>query len=125
LSRLNAPCRSDLSLQECIVGVLFVGEAATGREFDMSHSHSIRASTAAKPSKRPAALAVESAKAPAPVQPADSTRDDKVRELAYYYYEARGRVGDHEFDDWLRAEAEFERGRVAHAQQSDATPDKH
>jgi hypothetical protein len=31
-----------------------------------------------------------------------------VRQAAYFYYEARGRVGGHELDDWLRAEAEFE-----------------
>jgi hypothetical protein len=36
-------------------------------------------------------------------------KDEFVREAAYFYYEQRGRVGGHELDDWLRAEAEFER----------------
>jgi hypothetical protein len=36
-------------------------------------------------------------------------REDRVREAAYRYYEARGSVDGHELDDWLRAEAEIER----------------
>ena len=33
------------------------------------------------------------------------TREDRVRELAYSYYEQRGRRDGHDVDDWLRAEA--------------------
>lgn len=36
-------------------------------------------------------------------------KDEFVRQAAYCYYEARGRIGGHELDDWLKAEAEFER----------------
>lgn len=35
-------------------------------------------------------------------------REQRVRETAYYYYEARGHVDGHEVEDWLRAEAEVE-----------------
>ena len=40
--------------------------------------------------------------------PADQ-KEEFVREAAYFYYEARGRVGGPDLDDWLKAEAEFER----------------
>jgi hypothetical protein len=39
-------------------------------------------------------------------------RDEFIRQAAYSCYEARGRIGGHELDDWLRAEAEFERLQV-------------
>ena len=45
--------------------------------------------------------------------PATDEREDVIRRTAYDYYEARGRVHGHELDDWLRAEAEFERMSVA------------
>jgi len=38
----------------------------------------------------------------------NEAKDELVRQAAYYDYEARGRVGGHELDDWLKAEAEFE-----------------
>jgi len=88
----------------------------------MSHSHSTRHTTAAKPSKRPAEVGVEHAETTAVAEPDDSTRDDKVREIAYFYYEARGCIGGHEFDDWLKAEAEFERGQATHAKGDGPAP---
>ena len=36
-------------------------------------------------------------------------RDEFIRQAAYSYYEARGCIDGHELEDWLRAEAEFER----------------
>lgn len=36
-------------------------------------------------------------------------REDRVRQTAYFFYEARGRIHGHEMEDWLRAEAEVER----------------
>jgi hypothetical protein len=44
-------------------------------------------------------------------------RDEFIRQAAYSYYEARGCIDGHELDDWLRAEAEFERT------QGDSGPD--
>jgi len=41
--------------------------------------------------------------------PGTEAKDEFVRQAAYCYYEARGRIGGHELDDWLKAEAEFER----------------
>lgn len=35
-------------------------------------------------------------------------REQRVRETAYHYYEARGCVDGHEVEDWLRAEAEVQ-----------------
>ncbi len=35
-------------------------------------------------------------------------RLDKIRQRAYELYEARGREEGHDFDDWLRAEADIE-----------------
>jgi hypothetical protein len=68
----------------------------------MKHAHARhRAATEAPPQA-----------AAAPEAP---SKDEFVREAAYYYYEQRGRIGGHELDDWLRAEAEFERLCVAPA----------
>lgn len=36
-------------------------------------------------------------------------RDQTIREIAYSFYEARGRVGGHELDDWLQAETQVAR----------------
>jgi hypothetical protein len=58
-----------------------------------------------------------------PPESAVPSKEDFVREAAYYYYEARGRVGGHELDDWLRAEAEFE--RLSAASQDEAAPGGH
>jgi len=35
-------------------------------------------------------------------------RQEKIRQRAYELYEARGREEGHDFDDWLKAEAEIE-----------------
>jgi hypothetical protein len=67
----------------------------------MKHAHTHH-HAAKKPA--PAAEAPVTAAAPAP-----ASKDEFVREAAYFYYEQRGRVGGHELDDWLKAEAEFER----------------
>jgi hypothetical protein len=45
--------------------------------------------------------------------PATDEREDVIRRTAYDYYEARGRMHGHELDDWVRAEAEFERVSAA------------
>lgn len=69
----------------------------------MKHAH-----TAPSTAKSAPPAAVE---APAAAQgtPGTESKDEFVREAAYYFYEARGRDGGHELDDWLKAEAEFER----------------
>jgi hypothetical protein len=67
----------------------------------MKHAH--HTPKAAKSAPPPAAAEEAAAAAPA------ERKEDFVRETAYYYYEARGRIGGHELDDWLKAEAEFER----------------
>ncbi|MES2229144.1 MAG: DUF2934 domain-containing protein [Pseudomonadota bacterium] len=42
----------------------------------------------------------------AAVVPDANERDAFVRETAYTFYEARGRVDGYDLDDWLRAEAQ-------------------
>lgn len=68
----------------------------------MKHAHSRQRAANETPSP-PSAVAPPAAAAQTP------SKDEFVREAAYYYYEQRGRIGGHELDDWLRAEAEFER----------------
>ncbi len=72
----------------------------------MKHAHARH--HAAKEMPSPMATAPESAAGEATATE-PPPKDLFVREAAYYYYEQRGRVGGHELDDWLRAEAEFER----------------
>ena len=36
-------------------------------------------------------------------------RDERIRKMAYALYEARGRAGGHDLDDWLQAEAQLAR----------------
>lgn len=67
----------------------------------MKHPH--HGTKAAQPAPPPAAANPSAAAPPA------EQKDEFVRQAAYCYYEARGRVGGHELDDWLKAEAEFER----------------
>jgi hypothetical protein len=55
------------------------------------------------------AKAAKSAPPPAAAAPPAEHKEEFVREAAYFYYEARGRTGGHELEDWLKAEAEFER----------------
>jgi hypothetical protein len=69
----------------------------------MKHAH-----TAPRTAK-PAPPAAVEAPAAVPGTAGTESKDEFVRQTAYYYYEARGRVGGHELDDWLKAEAEFER----------------
>lgn len=52
-------------------------------------------------------------------------KDEFVRQAAYYYYEARGCISGHELDDWLQAEAEFERLRAEDAPAGAAAKPKH
>jgi hypothetical protein len=68
----------------------------------MKHAHTAHSTAKSAP---PAAVSRPAAEA----TPAAGSKDEFVRQAAYYYYEARGRVGGHELDDWLKAEAEFER----------------
>ncbi|MDH5539071.1 MAG: DUF2934 domain-containing protein [Rhizobacter sp.] len=42
---------------------------------------------------------------PARIAKSGTALIEKVRQTAYAYYEARGRVDGHDLDDWLRAEA--------------------
>jgi hypothetical protein len=44
---------------------------------------------------------------PAARMPAPADRERAVRELAYAFFEARGRTAGHELDDWLKAEAQI------------------
>jgi hypothetical protein len=81
----------------------------------MKHAHARR--RAAGEAAPPLAAAAHPPEGPA------LSKEDFVREAAYYYYEARGRVGGHELDDWLRAEAEFE--RLSTASQDEAAPGGH
>ncbi len=73
--------------------------------------------------KPPATRAPRVRKAPARARPARSAdtddavdtvdavdaRDRAIREAAYAFYEARGRVDGHELDDWFEAEAQVDR----------------
>jgi hypothetical protein len=63
-------------------------------------------STSSKPSSKPAATD-NAAPLPAPRMPAPAERECAVRELAYAFFEARGRTDGHELDDWLKAEAQI------------------
>ena len=40
-------------------------------------------------------------------EPQELELEDQIRERAYELYEARGREGGHELEDWLRAEDEL------------------
>jgi Protein of unknown function (DUF2934) len=65
-----------------------------------------------KTKSAPAATATTTATTTSPeaeAAPGTAAKDEFVRQAAYCYYEARGRIGGHELDDWLKAEAEFER----------------
>jgi hypothetical protein len=72
---------------------------------------------AARPAPPPAAA--DKAAATVPVE----QKDEFVRQAAYCYYEARGRVGGQELDDWLKAETEFE--RLCHPDSQDAPAPGH
>lgn len=79
----------------------------------MKHHH--HAAKAAQPAPPPAAANTSAAAPPA------EQKEEFVRQAAYCYYEARGRVGGHELDDWLQAEAEFERLGQPDGQDTPAT----
>ena len=69
----------------------------------MKHAHTAPSTAKSAPPAAVEALVAGQA------TPGTESKDEFVRQAAYYYYEARGRVGGHELDDWLKAEAEFER----------------
>ena len=46
------------------------------------------------------------------------SRDQAIRETAYAFYEARGRLDGHELEDWFQAEAEVDRAAVAESVES-------
>jgi hypothetical protein len=95
-------------------------------ETAMKHHHA--ATTAAKsvPSKKSAESATMAETAGVtPDSTAAGSKDEFVRETAYYYYQARGCIGGHELDDWLRAEAEFERMKGEGEQASASANAKH
>jgi Protein of unknown function (DUF2934) len=68
----------------------------------MKHAHTAHGKAKSAPPAADTRPAAEAA-------PDAGSKAEFVRQAAYYYYEARGRVGGHELDDWLKAEAEFER----------------
>lgn len=78
----------------------------------MKSTH-VSTSKSAKAHKAAAAAPLEESAVPAdPVAEGEADGEDRdtfIRRTAYAYYEARGRVHGHELDDWLKAEAEFER----------------
>ncbi len=43
----------------------------------------------------------------------DTSRTQAISAIAFALYEARGREGGHELDDWLRAEAQVDHALVA------------
>ncbi len=54
------------------------------------------------------------------------SRDRMIREAAYYRYMRRGGENGHDMDDWLAAEANFERARLIpkpHEMEADAEPE--
>jgi hypothetical protein len=81
--------------------------------------------TKSRPARTKAAAAVPAAAAAATAAPAVVPREDFIREAAYFHFEARGGVGGHELEDWLRAEAEFERLRSDGTPRTDAAADEH
>ena len=81
----------------------------------MKHQHSSQVAKPpvhAAPKVRARPARASKALAPRMDESADS-RDSAIRETAYAFYEARGRVDGHELDDWLEAEAEVDRAAVA------------
>jgi len=81
----------------------------------MKHPH--QSAKAARPAPPP--IAADSSAAAPPAE----QKDEFVRQAAYSYYEARGQVGGHELDDWLKAEAEFE--RLCHPEGQDTSAGGH
>jgi hypothetical protein len=53
----------------------------------------------ANPSKKPPATVTD--------EPQDLELEDQIRERAYELYEARGREGGHELEDWYRAKEQI------------------
>jgi hypothetical protein len=85
---------------------------------------------AAPPTKAPPKRAAAAPPAVAPdagtASPSTVAREDFIRETAYYHFEARGCIGGHELEDWLRAEAEFERLHSDGTPKAEkAAPDSH
>jgi hypothetical protein len=79
-------------------------------EPDMKPHHTAATTrTKARPAKAKAAASTPAAAENTTAAPASPGREEFIREAAYYHFEARGGVGGHELEDWLRAEAEFER----------------
>ncbi|MGL6112322.1 MAG: DUF2934 domain-containing protein [Rubrivivax sp.] len=94
----------------------------------MKHPHATASNpktVTPKPAVAPA-IATTMAESAAPLPSASGdTKDEFIRQTAYCYFEARGRIGGHELDDWLKAEAEFERLRTDGTPASDSTTATH
>jgi tRNA 2-selenouridine synthase SelU len=86
----------------------------------MKHHHATTS-----PAKPVAPRAAAESTAQSTASTTGDAKDEFVRQAAYYYYESRGRIGGHELDDWLRAEAEFERTRVEGATDAPSSPATH
>ena len=52
-------------------------------------------------------MSTDTKKASAPVRSEPQDLDHEIRVRAYQLYEARGREGGYELEDWLRAEEEL------------------
>jgi hypothetical protein len=78
----------------------------------------------AAPKKSAAPAQAVSAPAAVPIGTGSASKQEFVSQRAYYYYESRGRMGGHELDDWLKAEAEFERMTTAEARAGEAAKTK-
>lgn len=67
-----------------------------------------QAATGSSPPVRARHRAAAGRKHDAAAVPSDDgdARDSFIRETAYSFYEARGRVDGYDLDDWLRAEAQ-------------------
>ena len=91
----------------------------------MKHQHSSTAASApvhAAPKVRAKPPRASKAGSPRTGGSADS-RDRAIREVAYSFYEARGRGDGHELDDWFQAEAEVDRTLCADSVES--IPESH
>jgi Protein of unknown function (DUF2934) len=92
----------------------------------MKHHHAATSPAKAVPPKQTVQPANKDAAAMAsPAGASLAAKDEFVRQVAYDYYEARGRIGGYELDDWLRAEAEFERIRAVGERAPAATNPTH
>ena len=92
----------------------------------MKHHHAATDTAKPVPPKKAKSTAVKG-EGPVVAQPPASGdgRDEIVRQTAYFFYEARGRMHGHELEDWLRAESEVERSLAENREVLDAGSSAH